>query len=253
MPTLYGQSWTRDRLLRHVGDMRQVAGIRASRLEGGRAAGVRALDVDAGDGLRFTILPDLCLDIPHLEYRGVPLVWSTRNSIVGPAYFDPTGSEWLRSFFGGLLATCGLTQVGWPCEDDGERLGLHGRIGNTPAEEVGFSAEWQGDEYVLSAWGTMRETKVFAEDLHLSRRVWTHAGSRTIFLHDRVENLGSQPSPFMMLYHCNAGFPLLQPGARLIVSDLDVQPKDDRSRAGLPEHAHYGPPERGYQELNFWQ
>jgi hypothetical protein len=252
MPSLFGRYWTRAELARHVGDMAQIASIRPVRLEGGRASGVHALDFVCGDGLRFTLLPDLCMDIPHLEYRGVPLVWSSRNGIVGPAYFRPEGSEWLRSFFGGLLTTCGLTQVGQPCDDSGERLGLHGRIGSTPAEQVAYSASWDGDEYVLSASGVMRETKIFGADLHLSRRIWAYAGSRTIHLHDHVENLGSQSSPFMILYHCNAGFPLLQEGSRLLVSDLDVRPKDDRSRDGLPEHVHYGPPRRGYEELNFW-
>ncbi len=252
MPRLFGRSWTRDELLRHIGDMSQVAGIRASRLEGGRAADVRTLDFDAGDGLRFSVLPDLCLDIPRIEFRGVPLVWTSRNGIVGPSYFDPRGSEWLRSFFGGLLTTCGLTQVGQPCDDAGEHLGLHGRIGSTPAEEVSYSSEWQGDEYVLSASGTMRETRVFGVDLRLSRRIWVRAGGRTIHLHDRVENRGGKSSPFMILYHCNIGFPVLQAGARLIVSDLAVQPKDERSREALPEHTRMGPPEHGYEELNYW-
>src|SRR5690348_18058154 len=121
MPTLYSRSWTRDELLRYVGEMHQVAGIREMRLEGGRASGVRALEVNNGDGFRFTALPDRCLDIVSLEYRGVPVVWRSRNGVVSPAYFNPHASEWLRSFAGGLFTTCGLRQVGQPCEDDGER------------------------------------------------------------------------------------------------------------------------------------
>nr|MBF6592656.1 DUF4432 family protein [Ktedonobacterales bacterium] len=155
MPHLFGRPWTRADLLRHVGHMEQVAGIREARLAGGRAAGVRALDFTAGDGLRFTITPDLCMDIPHLEYRGVPLVWSSRNGIVGPQFLEPRGTEFLRFFFGGLLTTCGLTQVGQPCDDGGEHLPLHGHIPGAPAEHVTYGAEWQGDDYVLSAGGTM--------------------------------------------------------------------------------------------------
>src|SRR5258705_2130493 len=153
MPRLFGREWTRGELTQRVGDMSQIAGIRASRLEGGRADGVRALDFTCGDGLRFTVLPDRCMDIPTLEYRGVPLVWATRNGIVAPSYFEPEGSAWLRSFFGGLLTTFGLTQVGQPCVDGDEQLGLHGRIGNTPAEDVWAHAEWQRVGHVLSARG----------------------------------------------------------------------------------------------------
>ena len=58
MPTLYGRRWTRAELLASIGDMAQVAGIRESRLVGGRADGVRALDFNCGDGFRFTVLPD---------------------------------------------------------------------------------------------------------------------------------------------------------------------------------------------------
>ncbi len=252
MPTLYGRTWTRAELMQYVGDMAQLAGVRASRLEGGRAAGVRALDFDCGDGLRFTVLPDRCMDIPHLEYRGVPLVWHARNGVVAPAYYEPEGAGWLRSFFGGLLSTCGLRQVGLPCADGDEHLGLHGRIGNTPAEDVWAGGVWHGDEYELSARGMMRETRIFGEDLWLTRRISSVVGGKTIQLRDRVENRGSESSPFMILYHVNAGFPLLGPEARLLVADQSVHPKDERSRAGLAEHARFGPPQRGWAEQNYW-
>lgn len=252
MPNLFGRSWTSNDLLKHVGHMDQVAGVRDSRLVGGKAEGVRSLSFACGDGFHFTVLPDLCMDIPYCEYRGVPLVWSSRNGIVGPQFFQPRGTEFLRSFFGGLITTCGLTQVGQPCDDNGEQLPLHGHVPGIPAENVAYGAEWQGDEYVLSASGTMRETRVFSTDLRLSRRIWARAGERTLHLHDRVENLAGTPSPFMILYHSNAGFPLLQAGARLICSDIDVQPKDEHSRQGLAEHARYGPPQHGWSEQNYW-
>lgn len=252
MPKLYGRTWTHAELLRYTGSMDQIAGVTASRLEGGRAHGVRALDFRCGDGLRFTVLPDLCLDISYLDFCGVPLVWSARNGIVGPSYYDPRGSEWLRSFSGGLLTTCGLTQVGQPCEDGGEQLGMHGRIGNTPAQNVTAGAAWEGDEYVLSAGGTMRESKVYGVNLTLTRRIWVRMGERTIRLHDRVENCGDAPAPLMILYHCNAGFPLLGPDARLIVADERIEPKDEHSRQGLPEHARFAAPQHGWSEQNYW-
>jgi hypothetical protein len=67
-----------------------------------------------------------------------------------------------------------------------------------------------------------------------------------------VENLADATTPFMLLYHVNAGFPLLDEHARLIVADRDVQPKDERSGAHLPEYKTYGPPDAGWQELNYW-
>lgn len=252
MAHLFGRTWTRDELLASVGRMEQVAGIRTVRLEGGKAQDVRAFDVNCGDGLRFTVLPDLCMDIPHLEYRGVPLTWYSRNGVVGPQFYEPWSSEWLRSFFGGLVTTCGLTQVGQPCDDDGEHLPLHGRIGNTPAEDVAAETFWDGNEYGMRMTGTVRESRVFRDDLTLRREITTWAGSRTVRLSDTVRNDGNKTSPFMLLYHCNTGFPLLGPDARLLSSDISVEPKDERSRQYLPEYRRYRAPQPEWEELNYW-
>lgn len=252
MPSLFGRFWTRRELQNHVGDMRQVAGIQSATLTGGRAAGVRALEFTVGDGLRFTVLPDRCMDIPYLEYRGVPLVWASRTGIVSPHDFDDRGRGWLRSFSGGLLATCGLTQVGQPCLDGDEALGLHGRIGNTPAEDVSTECMWDGDDYIMRCGGMMREARVFGEDLRLFRQIEVRAGSRTIHLRDRVENRGAHETPFMLLYHCNFGFPLLSPDARALFADEHVEPKDEPSRQGMAELTRYGPPQRDWSEQNYW-
>jgi Domain of unknown function (DUF4432) len=248
MAHLFGRDWTREELLRHVGEIEQIARIQPSRLEGGRSGDMRALEVVAGDGLRFTVLPDRCLDIPFFEYRGVSLVWHSRNGLVGPEYYDPHGTEWLRSFFGGLVTTCGLTQVGPPCEDNGEQLGLHGRIANTPAADVRWGYTWQGDECELWIEGSVRETKVFSEDLELIRRISTTLGSRSIRVTNWVRNRGPSRTPLMVLFHVNTGFPVLGPDARLIAADRTVEPRDDRARQGMSDHARFGSPEAGWAE-----
>jgi hypothetical protein len=252
MPTLYGRRWTRAELLAAVGDMTQLAGIRESRLVGGRAEGVRALDFNCGDGFRFTVLPDRCMDIPFAEFGGAPLAWVSRTGIAAPQYYEPEGEGWLRTFFGGLLTTCGLRQVGAPCVDEDEALGMHGRIGTTPAEEVAVETRWEGDEYLLRARGTMREARVYGEDLWLSRELSAWAGGRSLLVRDRIENRGVSASPLMFLYHVNAGFPLLGPETRLLVASRDVQPKDERSAQSIAEHARFGPPTPGWREVNWW-
>ena len=251
MPTLYGRRWTRAELLASIGDMAQVAGIRESRLVGGRADGIRALDFNCGDGFRFTVLPDRCMDIPFAEYGGAPLAWVSRAGIAGPQYYDPAGEGWLRTFFGGLLTTCGLRQVGAPCVDEGEELGMHGRISTTPAEEVAFETRWDGDEYILQARGTMREAVLYGEDLHLHREITTRAGAHSLLVRDRVENRGVSASPLMILYHVNAGFPLLGPDSRLLVASRDLQAKDERSGQATSEHRRFGPPTPEWREVNW--
>ncbi|GAC1457428.1 MAG: aldose 1-epimerase family protein [Ktedonobacterales bacterium] len=252
MAHLYGRDWTRQELLRHVGELAQVARVQRCELRDGRARGIEALDVDAGDGLRFTVLPSRCMDIPYFEYRGVPLVWHARNGLVAPAYYEPEGNAWLRSFFGGLLTTCGLRNAGPPCDYQGEPLGLHGRIGNTPAEDVQVGGDWHGDEYTLWMSGTMRESRVFAEDLRLERRISVHLGGRSIRVSNRVENRGDQESPLMVLFHVNHGFPVVSPGARLIVADAHVEPRDEVAQRGMAEHARFGSPQRGWSEQVYY-
>jgi len=58
-------------ILKYVGDLSQMLGTRDYTLNGGKAQGVRAIDVRNGAGLEFTVLPDRCLDIAWLSYKGM--------------------------------------------------------------------------------------------------------------------------------------------------------------------------------------
>jgi hypothetical protein len=58
---------------------------------------------------------------------------------------------------------------------------------------------------------------VFGENLVLTRRIEAALGGATIGVTDRVENRGFRPTPHMLLYHYNFGFPLLDEGAELLL------------------------------------
>jgi hypothetical protein len=128
MAYLYDRDWTRQELLQHVGHMDQVAGIKLLEVTDGIERGNRLLRVWTGSGLDFDVLPDRALDISACCYKGIPLAWASPTGAVHPAFYEPGGLGWLRSFQGGLLVTCGLDQFGPPCSDAGEELGLHGRV-----------------------------------------------------------------------------------------------------------------------------
>lgn len=68
--------------------------------------------------------------------------------IVAPSYFEDEGFKSLRSLSLGLLTTCGLTYFGIPSYENGEELGLHGRIGNIPAEEVGVKTDLKAENQI---------------------------------------------------------------------------------------------------------
>jgi len=111
---LYGREWTREELLSRTGDMSQLGGVRLVTLADGPERGVQAADVRTRDGLCFTVLLDRGMDIDQAEYRGLPLAWVSPTGPVAPSFYEARGTGWLRTFHGGLLTTCGLTQAGVP-------------------------------------------------------------------------------------------------------------------------------------------
>ena len=63
---------------------------------------------------------------------------------------------------------------------------------------------------------------MFAEDLHLHRRIEADVGGGEIRITDRVVNHGFRPTPHMFFYHVNLGYPLLDEGARYLAPIEDV-------------------------------
>ena len=246
MAHLFGRDYTKAELLRLVGDMSQLAAVRRAELTEGNERGAGLIEVSNASGLSFSVLPGRALDIAAATYRGRSLCFRSATGDVGPAFFEPAGYGWMRSFFGGLLISCGLTFVGHPetdPEEEGEELGLHGRLSAIPAREVSAGGSWHGDQYRLRIAGTMREAVALGTTLELRREITTTLGERRISIHDRVENLGGLRSPLMLLYHTNPGFPLLDEGTRFLVnSQLSTEWLQDRpvdaavyERAGAPE------------------
>ncbi len=206
---LYGRNWTRRELESRLGRMEQAAGLRRSTLSEGPEAGVEQIQVRTGAGLAYTVLPSRGLDIGLAEFNGIPLCWLSPNGEAHPAYYDDQALGWLRTAAGGLLMTCGLSQVGSPGSDNGEMLGLHGRVHHTPARQVCAESQWQGDECRITVRGEVQEARIFGACLRLRREIRSWVGQNKIELCDTVENSGFEPAPHMLLYHFNFGFPLL--------------------------------------------
>ena len=249
-----GREWKREELLARIGDPQQVAGARGSVLTDGKADGVRAVEVTTGSGLSFTVLPGRGMDIPFASYKGKSLSFFSGTGITSPAYYDSTGLEWRRGFYAGLLTTCGITNWGAPSVDQGKQYGLHGRVANAAAENLTLDQDWEGDEYVIRLKGTMREAESMVENLTLTRRIETRLGSKTLRIHDTVRNRGFAPEPLMLLYHCNFGFPLLAPGARVVGPIKETAPRDEEARKdrGVEECLTFPEPVQGYEEKVFF-
>jgi hypothetical protein len=188
------------------------------------------------------------MDIGMAEWRGQPLAWRSSTGNVSPAFYESSGLGWLRNFHGGLVATCGLQNAGAPAEDDGESFGIHGRINNTPAARVAYGAGWQGDEYLLWCEGQIRETRVFGENLLLTRRISTRLGADALVIEDTVENLSFQPTPLMLLYHINAGWPVVDGRAELLIDQEQAEARDPRAEEGRARLGRYEEPTPGFTE-----
>lgn len=248
MARLFGRDYTRQELLTRVGDISQIAGIRLAQLEDGKERGVRIAEFRTGAGLNFTVLLDRGMDISNADYCGRPLNWRSATGDVAPQFYDEPGLEWLYSFFGGLLCTCGMSYCGAPCEDEGKKLGLHGRVSNIPAKEISVNQRWVGDEYVFSVTGKVVETYVFGPVLQLTRTISSALGARQLTVHDEVENIGYDTVPHMYLYHINLGFPVVDAGAEFIAPVTKVIPRDAEAEEGKENFHLFHEPTAGYKE-----
>ncbi len=246
---LYGKELSKDDLRRRVGSMDQVAGIRTVQLQDGNEHPMRAALVHTGTGLEFTVLLDRCLDIASASFQGKAMGWRSTTGNVAPQFYEAEGLRWLRSFNGGLVATCGLMNVGAP-KDESALLGtgLHGRIGNTPAKDIQIAQEWVDDDYVLRVTGTMRETRVFGENLTLKRTISTKLGSSEFEIHDVLTNEGFSATPFQLLYHCNLGWPAVDIGSEIIAPSRIMAPRDADAADGKEQWGVMDGPTHGYAE-----
>jgi hypothetical protein len=252
MPSLFGKNYSRADLLKRIGSIEQIAAVRKIALLDGKAAGIEAFDFNTGSGLSFTVLPSRGMDIAAAHYNGASLNWRSSVGETAPQFFDPAGIGWLRSFGGGLLTTCGLTYLGAPCHDNGEDLGIHGRISNIPATNANYDIDWKGNNATLWASGKVRETRVFGENILLSRKISAPLGQSRILIEDEIKNEGYERTPFMLLYHFNLGFPLLDHNARLIAPSKQTILREGKKQVPAARWQQFPPPQRGFQEEVFY-
>ena len=248
MARLFGRDYTRQEILEHAGDVSQIARCKPYRLAEGYEDGVLAIDVTTGSGFDFTVLPDRGMDISSAHFNGKSLAWRSAMTDRHPSYFEPEETGWLRSFYGGLVVTCGMTWMGAACTDNGKPLGLHGRISHIPATNVSWDGCWDGDDYILKIRGKCRESIVFGENIQLTRTIWCRMGESRFFIEDEIENMGFETSPHMYLYHINVGFPAVDDNSRLISPTLEASPRDEIAADGASEFNRLQPPTQSYSE-----
>ncbi|MBN2137299.1 MAG: aldose 1-epimerase family protein [Sedimentisphaerales bacterium] len=195
----------------------QIGGIETSVLDNGPAKGTRIAWVNTGSGLRYKVALDRGADIVDAFYNQHSLAWLSHGGLTAPRPDANAGIEWLWSFPGGLLITCGLAHVGGPEADEFGERGLHGRISNLPARlESVIQPDLAAGRLDMSITAVVKQSRVFGPNLELRRTISGVVGEPTVRIRDIVTNLGNTAAPHMILYHCNFGWPLVDEGADIV-------------------------------------
>lgn len=232
----------------YIGHDTQVYGIEEHRLVGGKGDGMRLLEVNNGKGLEMTVSLDRCADISRLRFKGINMSYFSPCGYVAPAYYQPTGTDWLKSFTAGFLTTCGLEAVGSPCTDEGVEYPLHGTIANTPAEQAYWFEE--NDELVVRA--TMKDEVLFARKMRLNREYRISLKNNEFEIIDTIENTGDSEQAMEILYHMNMGYPLLDEDSVVTIPAKEVVPRNEHAANDIENCLKVIKPEAGYIERCYY-
>ena len=232
----------------YVGHSSQLYGIEEHRLIGGKGDGMRLLQIRNGKGLEITVSLDRCADISRVSIDGMNVSYFSPCGYVGPAFYQSTGTDFLKSFTAGFLTTCGLEAVGSPCTDDGEELPLHGSIANTPCEHV----YWLEEEQNLVVCARIRDEVLFGRKFLLTRKITVSLQDNSFIIHDTVENTGDVTQPLCILYHMNMGYPLLDEDSVVEIPSASVSGRDEHAASHVGTCLKMHEPQSGYEECCFY-
>ena len=213
----------------YIGHPGQLVTLRRVTVAEGKARGTEIIEVKTAGGLELDILPDTGLDIGQCRFRGLSMSWMSKNGADSPAVISPYENEFLNTFPGGLLYTCGLRSAGPANRDRGEWHPLHGRYHSLAAEQV--CAEIVGEEILVR--GVIRETALFGHVLENRRTIRIPVSGASVTVEDEISNRTPRDEEFMQIYHCNFGYPLLSEKARLVLpGDRETVPRTEFAKTG---------------------
>lgn len=237
-----------------ISNSHQLGGIETSILDNGAGRGTRIAWINTGTGLRYKLVLDRGMDILDAFYNEHSLSWMSHARHVSSQPFSNKGIDWLRTFGGGLLTTCGLSSIGPPNSDENGDRGLHGNYSNSPAELIAIKQPdvFSGD-LAFEIVAIVRESTTFGPSLEMKRTVSGTLGEAAIHIKDVVTNRGNSLAPHMLLYHINCGWPLIDEGTRIVWqgerkpkatdannTDFNLKHEFTKCAAPMDEHSGYG-------------
>ena len=221
-------------------------------LHGGKQTGSALIRI-VTDHLTLVIVPTRGMSILEAFAGNVRLGWdSPVDEVVHPAFINLEargGLGWLDGF-NEFLVRCGAEWAGHPCEENGRRFTLHGRMGNIPASKV-IVQIGKTAPHTIRVFGLIKEKTFKFSNLE----TWTAAtvvpGEKKFSLHDRIHNCADYPKEIQYFYHTNYGAPLLEAGAEFVAPVAEVSPFNDYAKAELDTWTTYRPATADYDERCF--
>lgn len=227
----------------------QLYSVRRLTYAEGRAKGMDIIEICTADGLQLDLLPDTGLDIGQVRYKGKNITFISKNGYVGTAAINPYEQEFLNTFPGGLLYTCGLRTTGGPHRDGNEWQTQHGRYHSLCAQPVSIKEE----DACIVVTGILRETALFGYNLQVVRTIRIPIMGADVNVSDAITNLAFQDEEYALLYHCNFGYPLISEMAHLELPDERITtPRTPFAAAGLGKETTFGVPVPKEEERVFF-
>ena len=234
----------------YIGNPAQLVTLRRVTISEGRAKGAGVIEVKTAAGLELDILPDTGLDLGMCRFNGVNMSWMCKNGYDSPSIFGSYEEEYMNTFPGGLIYTCGLRNAGPANRDNGEWMPTHGRYHSLAAEQV--SARIVDDEIIVS--GVIRETRLFGHVLEVERTITIPVFGSSVTVSDKLTNYTPKDEEIIRIYHCNFGYPLLSEKARLILPEgTKTTPRTEFAATGLDRACEFDKPADNEEERVFFQ
>ena len=218
-----------------IGNSEQLCLAQRVQVTDGRGNGARQIYVANGK-LNFILSESNALDVLRLWHGGTNIGFVSKNGL----YTAP--ADFLHSFPAGMLYTCGLDAIGGV-----EGHPIHGRIHSVPAEIKELAADEDGVKIVAE----IRDTALFGENLVMTRTIETKVGSDELKLTDRIENRAFVDGKYCMLYHINAGYPLVDVGAKVSGQFVKSLPRNDWAKHEMKTMLEVEEPVPGFEENCF--
>lgn len=196
-------------VFKHIGNMSQIVSVIPMMLTEGKSFGVKCISVEGRSGLSFILVQDRAMDIAQLRYKGLNISYMTANGIPSYSLYGTSDKRFDTNPFLGMMTTCGLDNTGPACIDGGRDYYQHGRLSNTPAENVVIKKNLDNLSPELSIECDISLYQLGNYNLRLHRNIMFLDKDSCIRVHDTVFNESGSEQQVCIMYHCNFGYPFL--------------------------------------------